>query len=1037
MRRSWKAVDTTIGFLTQNLVLRAEGPVKCFPLSLHATECPPLFPLFLFPTSIFHEGSTLLNRACAPSPNNSTIMLNYNDNTETLQLFYKTDNLDSPVKDNGSALAEAFQDPQLVGEMPAVERLDALNEYLVSLNPLQDHLAAQTRDPLSGEDLVGKLVKAGAVSSATDPLLNKFLVSSREFDSQAYLSVVHQNTPIEKLISSLNGLDGSIRSQTHELKAVLDENFEDFLLCKKAIDESLGMFRELKSKAQKDSEKSKVFLPAAKRNKKRLDATETLLSELEEAINNINLSTSLLIRPVMDHNEKEAKIAKLIEFVNSNLFLFNLPQKLVAYLTSHDYTAFIDDYNRFTKEKKLLEDKQQREILKARQAEDSKLVRSLQQLHNIQNTALSRVYKEVAEIAEEYRRKCLQDLLSMDHEVSDKNTRKLALDVKFIDLVEKLHRMTNSSSTSTPIRDFLQSQLDKLESELEEQHAKFVSRFSSMQTKLSDYINSLAEQRQNGSYVNYIAEKFNSVEEFFRASTSYTTLEIGPEKEAIIIEIFGNSENLDLSIINETWLVLSTFVKYVEEFFNGAVLKFVKNYAHYSSPETNFDVDPNGELRQSFFNVMHAFIEKMLSIFDSDSPTDQMKVTPANYSAFLPYHTNSLSAVFYLSAISKSFGRTLSLFGNYATQVGNTNKSFDTNKQIKSLREISVQFDQRILEAICATWANDCSQFFDFENWERYNDFDDRKMKGVIYTKLMQIIYYYELYILEKLSSLLIRKSSNGADVRILSPYPSKRILVSVEIQFMRSLNVIMNSSFKKFAAEKDNSAKEQASIYEAEHSTYKILTMNNFSALGDFVYPKLIQKFDELFEKTLSKQNLKLFADLDKVKLTILDEINDVEKLRIEAKVDKHFANVKSSGMTLSLEIDPFVYDCLLHFVKLVSVFKPLTDTTTFIAIMQQLQTQFLNRFLLCLRVVSENEQIISSILGNIKLDLDFFVEVFEASETLKLDDYCLNLVQIILGQVQKVEAMFSDLGFTQKEIDQKLYKALEHSENEFTCFV
>mgnify|MGYP001171285609 FL=1 len=968
-------------------------------------------------------------------------MLNYNDDELSLLQFYRTTSLDLPAADVPLNISQtAAQDPQVLEKLAPAEKFDALNELLSAENTLcvYKHPDHDFQDPLTGENVAETLIKKGKVTSDADPQLQRYLVSSQQFNPQAYLSVVHENTPIEQLVASLSGLDSSIRHQTSELKAVLDENFEDFLACKKSIDEILVAFRELKLKAQKDSEKSKVFNPAAKRNRYKLEASETLLSELEESINNLNLSSSLMIRPIMDHNAKEAKITKLVEFVLANSFLFDLPSKMIEYLSQHDDDRFITDYQKFLKEKESIEDKQQRELAKAKQLHDDSATRSLQQTYALQNTALSRVYSEVKKIAEEYRQRCLEDLLSTDHEVSTKNGRKMALEVKFIDLVDRLHRMSTGESNTAPISHFLRSQLMKIESELSYECDKFESRFSLMQVKLQEYITSLAEQRADGSYVNHISEKFESVEEYFRASSTYTTLEIDLEKERIILDIFGNNENLDLSIINETWLVLANFIRYIEEYFKGSVSRFVKNYVHYSKPGSEYNVDADGDLQEKFFQIAGDMVGKIMSIFDCGAQTDQMKVTPSNYVAFLPFHTNSLSTIYYLSAISKSFGSLLTLLGEYTVQVGNSTKSFDTNKYIKSLRETSSLFDQRILEAICATWVNDCSQFFDLENWSKYNVFGDRNMKSVIYTKLMQTIYYYEIYVLEKLAALLVRKSdAAGADVRIVSPYPSKRILVSLEIQFMRSMNVLVDSSVKRFTAEKSSSSNGVAGQYETEDCIYKILTMNNFTALGEFIFPKLIKKFDVLFENSLLKQSLKLFADLDKVKITILDDINEIEKNWIESRIERHFKSTESSKIVREMDVDPFVYDCLLHFVKLVHVLKPITDTSAFVAIIQQLQSHFLSRFLLCLRVVSEKERVIVLILASVKLDLDFFVEIFEASETLKLDDYCLNLVQVILAQIQKVESFFTDLPYTSQEIDQKLFEALEHSDSEFTCFL
>lgn len=964
-------------------------------------------------------------------------MLNYIDNEQTLLEFYHTDSLsesgsDLPTKDLAVQATELSANDKITD----IRKLGALSAHLQT--KLNFHHTKHSRqdflDPLSGNDLVEVLQEKGVIESSEDPALDKFLVSSQLFNPEVFLSTVHEDTPIQDLVVGLDGLDRAIRSHTSELKTVLSDNYAQFVASKKFIDNILVEFKNLKSYAQQEREKSKVFNP----NRKKIDAGETLLSELEESINNLNLSSNLMIRPIMDHHAKEAKISALIDFVKVHKNLFSLPSTLINCLTINDHDAFIDTYNRFLIDREELNRLQQKEISDAIALGKDAEVRRLEKLHTLQNTALARVIKEVTKIATEYRKKAFKDLLSMDHEVSLKGNSRMALDVKFIDLVDKLHRMSEENLTVNPIFDFLMSQLQKIEKELVYQCDKFDTKFNLMQTKLVDYISSLSEKRENGSYVRYIAEKFESVEEYFKASALTSSQIIDREKERTIVEIFRNSENLDLSIINETWLVISNFIKGIEDTFETTISKFVKNYVHYADPKNGFNVDSDGKLRDFFFRSLNDTISKLMKTFYAQSPSDLTKVTPAAYSSFLPYHTNSLSAMFYLTNISESFNKILSLAGKYTSQVGSASRSVDTNKQISRLREVSSVFDQRILEAICATWVNDCSQLYDLENWEKYEDFSDTKLNNkTVYTKLMQVLFYYELAVLETLRGLLIRPSDGGAEsIRIVSTYPSKRVLVSLEIQFMRSMNVLMESTIKRFKAEKaivdENSIRE----YKTEQCTYKILTMNNLSALGRNIFPQLIKKFDLLFNKNLLLQNLKLFADLDLVKITILDDINEIEKAWIEARIDEHFSIVQSSRRSMPLEVDPFVYECLLHFVRLVYVLRPITDLQTFTLIIQQLQTQFLLKFLLCLREASEKEHVIASILGNVKLDLDFFVEIFGSLSKLNLDEYCVNLVRIILSQIDKIESIFSDLGYTTQKINEKLELALEQSSSEFSCF-
>lgn len=962
-------------------------------------------------------------------------MLNYDDNEQTLAEFYHVNSLDEPGNYNNNV--KGFEDPESLDEMTIFDRYDTLSSFLRpdSRAPPHHHSEEDFRDPLNGDDLASTLIQKGVISSKNDPHINEFLVSSQAFNSQAYLLIVHQDTSIEQLVTSLNGLDRNIRNQTSELKSVLNENFDGFVSCKSAIDSVLETFKALKSRAQKDLEKSKVFNPALRRNQRKFEEGESLLAELDESINNLNTSTSLMIRPIMDHNAKEAKVARLIEFVNKNRFLFDLPNKFVEYLAAHDHDTFIDDYNKYLKEREYVEGRQRADLDRAIASNNSDEICRVNQDQAIQNTALDRVFNEIENIAGEYRKKAFKELLAMDHEVSEKTNRKLALDVKFIDLVNKLHRLNTNTNQTNPIFDFLNSQLDRIRGDLASQRTKFETKYALMQTRLVDYISSLADLREGGSYIRYIDDKFESVESYFRASSSMRTPKMDAEKERIISDIFGNSENMDLSIINEAWLVISNYIKYVYEIFHSVVAKFVKNYIHYADGQKGYNIDPDRVLRDAFFSFVNSEVSSLVAVFDTENAVDQMKVTPANCS-YLPFHTNSLSAIFYLTDISKKIKELLTFVGQCTVQIGNSTQSVDTNKHIKSLRDASGIIDQRILEGICATWVNDCSQFYDLENWEQYDSMGAKRQEATVFTKLMRILHFYEIFVLEQLAKLAFDNPKEAEEVRVVASFPSKRVLVSLEIQFMRSMNVLMDSIVKQYAAEKNAIDADNLSDHDIEESIFKILTMNNFTVLGETIYPHIIKKFDILFDKTLLKQNLKLFADLDKVKITILDDINENEKAWIDARIEEHFKLVEQKDAR-TLQIDSFVYDSLMRFVRLVNVFKPIADPETFVMIILELQGKFLLKFLLCIRAISEKEKVIVKVVGNLKLDLDFFVEVFEKSESIRLDDHCLNIVQITLGHLEQVEKIFSDLGFTQSGIDNTLARALKNSEIEFSCFV
>lgn len=967
-------------------------------------------------------------------------MLNYNDNDQTLLAFYGTS-----VLEPRSLVDFKNQDdllpPENLDQLSPDEQCAVLAHFLKdadSVNASAYQFASDDlKDPLTGHDLVDLLLRKGIIGSENDKELSKFVVSSQKFNSQAYLSVVHKETPMESLVGSLNMLDRSIRSQTSQLKSVLNENYASFVDCKKYIDEALLSFKNSKTRAQKESEKSRVFNPNSRWNKK-LQAGESISSQLEESINNLNLSSSLMIRPIMEHNAKEAKVSKLIEFIQKNKFFFDLPKKLVDYLSVHEHDLFIDDYNNFLKEKEYIEHRHENALKRAQNTNDEEEVKKVEQEYALYYTVLHRVFREIENIAEEFRKKAFRDLLSMDHEVAVRGkTNKSALDIKFIDLVDKLHRLDKDSTKTNPILDFLNDQLTKLKKDLSYQDDKFETKFSMMQKKLLDYITSLSNQREGGSNVRYIEEKFDSVEEYFGTSSSAKTISIDELKENAIVEIFGSPDNLDLSIINETWLVLLNYITYLEEFFSNVVLKFVKNYVHYADPKNGFDVDNSGVLRTAFFELCSNMVAQVVSIFECEENLDQMRVTPANFPNFLPHHTNSLSTIFHLSDINTRICRLLTKVSTYIAQIGNASKNLDTNKHIKLLKDSSTLIEQRILEAICATWVNDCSQFYDLEAWEKYKI--EGNLKSTVYTKQMQILQYYETYVLRRLSAFVFDRSQvPDSEVKVVAAYPSKRTLVSLEIQFIRSINVLMDSVMKKFTATKaEYHASHDAGKHDIDKDIYKIMTMNNFQVLGDYMFPSLIKKFDQLFEKDLHKQNLKLYADLDKVKITVLDEISENEKAWIENKVSDHFEKLSHKTSFGEFQVDPFVYECLMHFVKLVYVVKPITADQTFNNMIHELQNHFLKQFTTSIREVKQKQHIIVRILGNLRLDLDYFIDVFEASDSLRLDDYSLNLGRVAVKEIKECEGIFTDLDYTDKDVEMALNEAVRNSQKEFACFV
>ena len=939
---------------------------------------------------------------------------------DTLAAFYGLSNL-HPTSMSHIQVSDAFSVDSVRG-LSREEQFGLLNN-IINRKRLNHTRAIDVdknvEDPLvgPGSNVIPVLMNNGVISSANDEDINNYLINSQSFNLQQFLTQVHSDSSIEQLTSYLRYIERSIKNQQQDVQHVIDSNFVNFINCKKAIDEVLVKFKQEKNKALKDMENSKIFLPS---NSTIPAKDDSLTAYLEDSIKNLHTTLALMIRPIQEHTNKEAKLVKLIEFIKSNQFFFDLPTNIIKNISENNHDAVVDDYNRFLHEKEsFYQNKIRKYEERIQSLTDEKEIVELQEERLLILTATSKLFANVEKIIAEYRKRIYKQLLGLDYEARSRN-RNHKSNHKFIDLVDKIYQL-DSNKVENPIAQFLFTQISALQDELEYQLIKFDDKFRMMQRKLTDHIGSLEDARQNGSNVRYIAEKYTQIESYFNASTTAMTEQ---EKEKVSLDIFGNSDNLDLSIINETWLVLINFVGYLEDNFTRSLKRFVTNYSHYG---TEFNIDPSGQIQSRFEELINRTIDILILLFEDESTTaTQVESIPNNFKQFLPHYTNSLSTVFYLTLLNKKLSRFLNGLGEFVGSVGNVNKSTESNKIIKSLRACSTKLNQIIVEATCAVWVNDCSQLYDLEFWEishieigNGQDLDN----GASYTKLMNIVENFHIFVLTKLHNLMYQKEQTTQEIRIISAHPSKRLLVSVEIQFIRCLNITLDSIMKKYNQDRKEHPNNETYIY-------KILTMNNFDVLSKLVYPTLIRKFDRLFAKDLDKQNLQIFANIENANRTIFDDIINKQKLKISQHVVDFFESFKGSQ---NIKVDGFIYEILMQFVKLIHNVKPITGTDIFINIVNELQQGVIKSILDNFRNQSNFGPIETL---NLKLDVNFFMEVFESSRTLKVNEACFRVIEILLNTIEERlnELGHNDIGTS--EFEDILNENLSVSASQFDCF-
>ena len=912
----------------------------------------------------------------------------------------------------------------------------------------------ELEDPLKGRgsNILSDLVKRGIISSPVDPMVKEYLISSQTFKPYKYLTTIHKDTPLKVLDESLHFLDKSIQSYTRDLQASLDSNITTALNVKVKMDGTLQEFKELKTKLQEDKDTSKYFNPQRHRLKPADGAGNgEISSELELSLNTLATTNTLMIKPIVENKAKEDRLNVVLEFIKSNAFLFNIPRKLINSLATNDSHQFIDDYTQYDREKlhvlKRIDKSYEADVEKLKQAHngvpDEAALASVTKLRLLKLTIIAKVFDQIEAIASQFRDKTYQELSSLDHEASNNQSLVSGAhsrnkdDQKFMTLVANLSKIEGANGgtgQSDPIAVFLNKQIEVLVSDFEYQEKKFDTKFVLMQQKLMDYVASLRAERRQGSYLSYISEKYETYKNEIKLAKNKE------EKMLAIDEAFESGDSLDISLVNETWLVLINFMSYMETIFIKLVGKFANNYSSYH----NLNVDSSGAIRNRFFQAISEAVDLLVRLFQSEATSNENKEMnnleslPINYRQFVPCYSNSLSTIHQLSIVQTKVNRVLTKLGVAITTIGNVSKFEDTNKQLKALKTASLHINQKILEAICSTWINDCSQFYDLENWkieDRYN------AKDGSCTKLVNVIEYYQLYMISKISRVISSKekgSQEELEVSIVASYPSKRVLMSIEIQFMRTLNIIVDSLMKKYNIDRLSQTKKKSSRVEV----FKILTVNNLDKLSRSTYPLLIFQFDQRFGKDLSKQKLKLFADIDKASLTILDDILTNEKEVIFAVTSGFFNHISEIQNDPNFEvnllsIDGFVFEVLMHFVKLVHKLKPLTSGDIFITIINELQYSFLKGIQDGLRNVNVRNV---SVLHNLRLDCNFLHSVFESSKGLRLNDSTFSLLQNLL---ENISTQISECGaprngeqYSDALFKEKLKTYLKSSKAQFECF-
>ena len=141
-------------------------------------------------------------------------MINYDDNDENLLSFYNIATVNPSSRKDLNLTNQEQIDSDELNNLTTDEQFNLLITLVNTNtghnnNSLYVYDDEDPEDPLRGRgtNVVRQLIEKEVISSKDDPKLNLFLISSPNFDSQRFLTTVHQDSSIDELVQSLNFLE--------------------------------------------------------------------------------------------------------------------------------------------------------------------------------------------------------------------------------------------------------------------------------------------------------------------------------------------------------------------------------------------------------------------------------------------------------------------------------------------------------------------------------------------------------------------------------------------------------------------------------------------------------------------------------------------------------------------------------------------------------------------------------------------------------------------------------------------------------------